>query len=283
MNVSQAEIQAAKDANVYDFVSAELADAFIREGTGWRLRSDHKVFVSANSPRYFDNSTGKPGNAIDLLVLYFGYDFVDAVKTINASSPVSYSPSDTIKVERVKNTVFPPAVDGRYSRVYAYLNKSRCIPKDYIEFLLSSQLLYEAAETHNAVFINENKTYAEIRGTNTYKSFKQSLGEKSGNYWSPDMQYGTVFVCEAAIDAVSLWVLRDIAGKSNASYISIGGVANTKAIDNLIAAGKKVILAVDNDDAGNECRAHFPTLPFVIPKNKDWNDDLIKGAEYDGD
>ena len=40
---------------------------------------------------------------------------------------------------------------------------------------------------------------------------------------------------------------------------------------------KKVVLAVDNDAAGQGCRDRNPMLESIIPKNKDWNDDLKRG------
>ena len=39
---------------------------------------------------------------------------------------------------------------------------------------------------------------------------------------------------------------------------------------------KHVILAVDNDDAGQLFRDKHSELMAMIPKNKDWNEDLIQ-------
>ena len=58
-------------------------------------------------------------------------------------------------------------------------------------------------------------------------------------------------------------------------YISIGGVANQKAI--LRVKGLlPVVLAVDNDCAGDECRKRNPDIPSIMPVCKDWNEDLQK-------
>ena len=87
-----------------------------------------------------------------------------------------------------------------------------------------------------------------------------------------------IYVCEAAIDAISLYVIhRAQKVKEVAVYVSIGGVANQKTIDRLVRSGKKVVLAVDNDAAGQGCRDRNPMLESIIPKNKDWNDDLKRG------
>jgi DNA primase len=64
-------------------------------------------------------------------------------------------------------------------------------------------------------------------------------------------------------------------GKTNpAVYVSIGGVSNQQAIDRLKRKKLAVVLAVDNDSAGDECRQRNPDLTTLIPYNNDWNDDL---------
>ena len=62
-------------------------------------------------------------------------------------------------------------------------------------------------------------------------------------------------------------------------YVSIGGVANQQTINRLIKGSKhsNVVLAVDNDQAGQDCRDRNPDLTYILPKNKDWNDDLKRG------
>ena len=38
-----------------------------------------------------------------------------------------------------------------------------------------------------------------------------------------------------------------------------------------------VVIATDNDVTGNECRdRNFPDAYSKMPKNKDWNEDLIE-------
>ena len=79
------------------------------------------------------------------------------------------------------------------------------------------------------------------------------------------------FVCESAIDALSLYLLRS--KDRNAAYISIGGAVKQSAIDRLKQEYDPVILAVDNDDAGDACWKRNPDLKAIIPEYKDWNDD----------
>ena len=55
---------------------------------------------------------------------------------------------------------------------------------------------------------------------------------------------------------------------------SIGGTAKQPAIDRL-KRHKRVILAVDNDNAGSKCRRRNAELECIIPNRKDWNEDLM--------
>ena len=87
-----------------------------------------------------------------------------------------------------------------------------------------------------------------------------------------------MFITEAAIDATSLFILhsmtRDV---SHSVYVSIGGVSNYATIDR-IRRHSHAVLAVDNDSAGEICRSRYRDLKSVMPKNKDWNEDLIEVA-----
>ncbi len=287
-NVSKDQIAVAQDVSVYDFAVAELPDAFVREGRGLRLKADHKVFVSGGrNKKYYDNGIGKSGNCIDLLVTHFGYSFVDAVEKIckyAGAAPVK-SPNTLNPGSRDDDWVpseLPAPCQGKFSRVYAYLMR-RGIPVSLINELVHARLLFQD-ERGNAVFANAAADYAEARGTNTSIPYHQSFGRKSGNYWCfPAIETAdTVYVCEGAIDAISLYVLARAQTREKAVYAAIGGVGNVQAIDTLKSAGKRLIVAVDNDDAGAEFRARFPELETIIPEHKDWNEDLLEGVRHDG-
>ena len=46
-------------------------------------------------------------------------------------------------------------------------------------------------------------------------------------------------------------------------------------------AHKTAVLAVDNDPASENCRQRNPELSVLIPKNKDWNEDLCDIKQID--
>ncbi len=126
-------------------------------------------------------------------------------------------------------------------------------------------------------------------------SFHRTMG-RPGGYWAFDAgkdvspESRRLYICEAALDAVSLYELQLLEEGEEAvkghTYISIGGVGKSRSINRVIRDAERngvkkdqVFLAVDNDDAGEACRARYPELGFTIPEHKDWNEDLkdIKG------
>ena len=82
------------------------------------------------------------------------------------------------------------------------------------------------------------------------------------------------YVCEAAIDAISLYVLHKSQGNmDDAYYISIGGAAKQSAIDR-VKKSMRTVIAVDNDPAGSDCRKRNAECECIIPMHKDWNEEL---------
>ena len=107
-------------------------------------------------------------------------------------------------------------------------------------------------------------------------------------YWQPDTSRPStrIYICEAAIDAVSLYVLQRKAGVEDAGsavYVSIGGAANQDPIDRIKARYNKdrIYIATDNDNAGDATRVRNSELPTIRPEAgfKDWNQDLRQGGE----
>jgi hypothetical protein len=181
----------------------------------------------------------------------------------------------------------PEAAPGPYRRVYAYL-MHRGIPADVIQRLESSGLLYQDRPYGNAVFISRERDYCELRGTLTYseRPFHGCRRSAPDRFWytvSPDGKPQTAFICEGAIDAISLLLIHRKAGITvPAAYFSIGGVSNQQAIERIKRIFPAPVLAVDNDPAGRKCRERNPDLGYIVPVLKDWNEDLLSGIERHG-
>jgi len=226
---------------------------------------------------------------------------------------VSVSTSSTSQVPKTSGEKLPPQfpdpIDATYKQLYAYL-MNRGISAATIQMLVDRKILYQDVH-NNIVFANKERDWGERRGTNTYAdtrcvhrsvcpdfkacehgwcaamhtcvkykkdSFRGMIANSrdDGFWW---FQVGghpadKVYVCEASIDAISLYELHRMDGiKENAVYVSIGGTSKQPAIDRL-KQHRRVILAVDNDAAGSVCRKRNADLECIIPTHKDWNDDL---------
>ncbi len=150
-----------------------------------------------------------------------------------------------------------------------------------IDILVQLGLIYQAYLTNNIVFVNPERDYLELRGTFTFaeKPFHGCRKAKPDRFWYFKSGIGkceTVYITEAAIDAISLFLLHRRRGvcDANAVYVSIGGVSNYATIDR-IRARKHAVLAVDNDPAGEMCRQRYRDMEHILPIHKDWNEDLL--------
>ena len=293
--VTPDQIEVARKADLFGYLLENHDNDIIKEGDSLRLAENRSVCTREGFCGYTDFATDETGNAVDCLVHYFGYTFQGAV--IDLCQHMGYDASDQsaggtatairkpagsdIKPE--KKFVLPEPVDGLPRHLYAYLTQTRKIPEDVVKYLLSEGVMYQEREHNNIVFVNPERTFAEIRGTNTRKSFHRvMLSETEGFWWFKSDGIKTnptiAFVCEAAIDAISLFCIHRIlpSWRENVLYCSIAGVANQKRIDRIkagmAAAGLRTVIAVDNDAAGEQCRQRNSECDFATPYLKDWND-----------
>lgn len=284
-SVTRGEIISARSVSLYDYVLAYHGSLFKRSGQSLFMRDNNSLYIKKGFPGYNDFSSETHGNPIDFLMKYLGYSFLDAVTSLNRFSTSSYecsqeeqNDSDHQAIAAPKPVILPPAADRPFRNMYAYL-MGRGIPAWMIRQLEQQDLVYQDRDHNNIVFVSKDKDYCELRGTFTYADRPFHGCRKAGpdRFWYISPSGGkpeTAYVCEAAIDAVSLYLIHKSRGNDKKGlYVSIGGVANQQAIQRLKNM-LPVKLAVDNDRAGKECRDRNPDLPFIIPFHKDWNEDL---------
>ena len=244
------------------------------------------VSIKLGASWWHDFSTGESKNAVQYLTERLNYNLVDAIKALSGEK-IEYHPAvppDTVHSSVYSRSsipcVFPDPTDRDSRPMYAYLMK-RGIPAETIRQLASLGVLYQSKDHNNLVFINREQDFAEIRGTYTFgEPFHSVVKNRPDRFWYFGVgKADKVYVCEAAIDAISLYQLKLKEGTADqAVYASIAGVANQKTIDRIKASRLETILAVDNDAAGQACRDRNPDLKAIIPVHKDWNEDLLKGT-----
>ena len=280
-NVSKEQIKSARHADLYDFLMKYHSSNFKTEGDSIRPKDNHSISIKKSYKGYKDFATNETGNPIDFLMKHMGFDFINAVQALSdvpasaISQPVDISQQDGIEDVPPQ---FPEPVDGKYKNLFAYL-KSRGISAETIQMLVEQKKIYQEKSRNNIVFINMEKDFAELRGTYTFgKPFHGIVpnSRHDGFWWFRTSKHASkCYICEAAIDAISLYELHKIQGNhEDAYYISIAGVAKQPAIDRLKKYKYTLVLAIDNDDAGQQCRDRNSELEYILPIRKDWNEDL---------
>lgn len=284
--VSRDQIRIARKADLSEYLLRNHPGEFRTVGHSLCMSSRESLYIRKGFPGYMDFSTGDHGNPIDFLTRYLGYSFAGAVMGLSPPtlergteeravrhhipSPPSGSGTTAIKL--------PERARKPYRRLYAYLLK-RGIPGWLIRKMVADGIIYQERHHGNAVFVNPQEDYCEFRGTLSYayRPFHGCLKTSPDRFWYLLSQAGSVevaYICEGAIDAISLYLIHHSAGlRQPAAYVSIGGVCNQMTI-NRIKSRIPAILAVDNDAAGALCRRRNPELRSIIPTGKDWNDDL---------
>lgn len=296
-------------ADLYRFLLRHHPNDVLREGESIRICCDHSVSIKEGYCGYTDFATGETGNAIDCLVNYFNYTLPDAVNALLAdagdagaeadaggtgagtATPAQDTRADagtqaSGKVQR-NPFVLPEADDGTSRALTNYLSGNRGISAFVVSDLICDKVVYQERTHNNAVFVNPERNFAEIRGTNPNMPFHQVMfdGDPAAFWWfKANGLYSdaeVAYICESAIDAISLYCIHRIYhNKVNGLYCSIAGDANQKRIDRIKAgmgaAGLPVILAVDNDDAGEQCRQRNQDCGYIIPHLKDYNEMLLE-------
>lgn len=295
--IPSSSLKSARQSDLYQFLLDRHASDVIREGQSLRLRANPSLSIKKGYVGYLDFATGETGNAIDLLTRHLGYSFSEAMEALLGRTERPYVSPQTSSSDTLPKAALPPfskvSAEGSESlltlpepapgvarHLLAYLTQVRKIPAPLLYRLQKEGLLYQAKARHNVVFVNAAKTFAELRGTNPDYPFHQVLFSDPRACWAWNPSHTpptTAYVCEGAIDALSLFLLLKKWNDPIASvlFCSIAGVANQQRIEALKAAGLMVILATDNDAAGEACRALNADCHTKIPERKDWNADWI--------
>lgn len=287
-HVNRTQIRAARTADLYGYLETCHASLVRRTGHCLYLRERDSVYIKKGIPGYMDFSSGSHGNSIDFLMRYLNYRFIDAVLALTGTITMDtkrdldfHNNSRRLSSDGIKTLDPPPCAPRPFHRLHAYL-QMRGIPIEMIARMEKQGILYQEVKYGNAIFINPQGDYCEIRGTyggsrNHFHSCRKTSADRFWYIFGEEMKPQRAFICESAIDAVSLLLLHMKTMSSLPfAYVSIGGVYNQKAI-NRIKQRIPSIIAVDHDKAGEICRQRNSELPFLIPTYKDWNEDLQNG------
>lgn len=292
--VSKQQIREARKADLYEFLLSHHPGAVVREGDSLRPRCNRSISIRRGYSGYKDFASGETGNSIEFLQRYLNYEFADAVASLQDHfhlPDIAYHemqrdkhPEWQQKNDEKIEFALPAHAEGRYRQLYAYLQQTRGIPAEMIQWLIDRRILYQSADHANMVFVNPARTFYEVRGSNSYRPFHQTrfaAGKEADFWWFrpvPTKPATMAYICEGAIDAISLYLLHVHTGENkgeNPLYVAIAGVDNQQRIDAVKArlTPARTYIAVDNDAAGQRCRERNSDCPSIYPTNcKDWNE-----------
>ncbi|MBP3234950.1 MAG: DUF3991 and TOPRIM domain-containing protein [Eubacterium sp.] len=170
-----------------------------------------------------------------------------------------YGSQDTfVKEEEVEFSLPTPATSNK--RIYAYLNKKRCISLSTIDYFVNKGLIYESADYHNIVFRGNDSAgvtrQASMRGLNDdykKKPFKMDVAGSNKNYGFniANDQSDTIIVFEGAIDLMSY---IDIFQDYDTNMIALGMVSD-RPLERFLkehSGIKNICLCLDNDEPGRK-------------------------------
>lgn len=302
---------ARDEANALEYAIAH-GYALVKSGNCYYMR-DHDSMVFMPDGRWFWNSRGKRGRAIEFLMCYEGMTLPEAVLAlcdgrVSGRAALPSLASQSIKVER-KEFILPPASDS-CKRLFGYLCSTRGLDREIVVGLVKAECLYESAvpfkksngETgtaHNAVFVGRDQCgrpkSAFQRGLSSFTEgtqFKRDVAGSSAEapFCIPGREgVETVVVFEGAIDAISHASIYKLAGLDyqDCDRIALGGTQKGKGLLAYLNSHPKikaVVIAFDEDDAGNEATEKLvkilADMPYEVSRlhqkgGKDWNDYLL--------
>ena len=263
-----------------------------------RLKEHDSLVISNNKWKWFSRNKG--GGTLDFLIEYEGKGFKEAMqmllgeKGIDEKKPLFKEHIQ--KQPKIKEIEELPEKNNNYRRMYAYLNKTRCIDVDIINDMVNNKNLYQDKEHNNCVFVGRDKEgqvkYCLKVGTNTYKKFKGEIPGSNKKFNVELYSFSenkSVYIYESIIDAMSHATLIKQRGSDykNQNRISLGGVSDLKLEQYLIDNPniKKIVVGLDNDEAGIEAglkiKDKYTKLGYevtkIVPKHgKDFNDELVE-------
>ena len=256
--------------------------------------------ITIRGSTWFDHKNQLGGGAIKFMQYHYGMDFPTAVQELlgqRVTSLSSVPPKTSKQSEKHKDFRLPEANDNMH-RVFAYLIKQRFIAPEIITHFAKNHTLYEDKEHHNAVFVGVDENgvarQAHKRSTSTYgKSFRQTVEGSDTRYsFAHFGESGKLFVFEAPIDMLSYLTLYPQNWQKH-SYIAMNGVYENAVLTALNCHSNlsEIVICIDNDvggiDAADRLKDvlsdnNFENISRILPKNKDWNEDLkqLNGVEF---
>ena len=282
---SEEEIKKAAETDIVDMLRRQGEELkAVGSEYEWKHGADR---ITIRGGQWYNHYEQKGGNAIKFVQEFFGKKFTEAMEYLLGSTAGELKQAKPVE-QKPKGILQPPAKSESMRRVYAYLLNKRCLDKDVVSAFAKQGLIYESADYHNTVFVGEDKNgkimHASLRATGEKSSFRgnaeNSVPEYSFHWYGKSDR---LYIFEAPIDMLS-YISMNKEGWEQHSYAACCGVGDRVLWQMLKDKPdiKKVYVCLDNDEKGRTFDEKISDKLFekgiaskiLIPKHKDWNDDL---------
>lgn len=297
--VSKDEVQQASDVHVVDYLESK-GENLIKQGKYYR-HSDHDSLIINQNGKWFWNSRNEGGyGAISFARTFYNYSFQEAVRDVNGQEITKRM--DREEEQSNKPFDYPVQYEKEtQDNTIDYLHNKRGISKETIDNLIQADLIAEDKK-YNCVFKWKDRKTGQIVGADRQGTiemqdgnyFKQVVsGSKADGGFQFDVgKPENLVLFESPIDAISYYELHK---PSNTRFKSMSGLKDRAAATSVKELAKeihdngrnfnKIIVAVDNDEAGNNFSNKWVNMFNIserhAPISKDWNKDLTNYKEQE--
>lgn len=291
IHFTEEQKQQARETDIVSILQSQ-GEQVKKSGSEYEwLHNSQKITIRDNL--WFHQYERVGGDAIDFVCKFYNKSFQGAMEYLlgNRSCIITHTKQEK-KPKQIKKFI-PPSKNDNMSRVFNYLTVKRGIDKKVIYSFVYEQMLYESNEYHNAVFLGFDKNgvscHAHMRGIGANSTYK---GNVSGSF--PEYSFHRhgeskyLFLFEAPIDMLSFISMHKKDWKKN-SYAASCSVSD-KVLFQCLKDNPNiqfVYLCFDNDSPGQEANKRIQNKlnalniksKILVPKHKDWNEDLIFSKE----
>lgn len=299
------QLAAAKEVSALEYAQRQGYE-LVRHGSSYQMK-EHDSMVFLQNGKWFWNSRGLHGGAIEFVMHYEGKTLPEAVIALAGDGVPQRSQRQSempaMPAEEPVPLTLPEKAENMKAAI-AYLCQTRGIDYNLIRRLAQEGRIYQSSTAngekvfHNAVFVgldeNGEPRSASLRGCSTQSSFKMEArgSDKAYPFEIPGKPNAPILaVFESAIDALShasINKISDLAGDAG-HRIAIGGNGRAEAIEKMLKKYpdvKQVQFCLDSDDAGHKIYTQLRErliadgyghvdMTFVsCPLGKDWNEYL---------
>ncbi|WP_303860704.1 toprim domain-containing protein [Alkalibaculum bacchi] len=259
--LSAEQVEQARNVDLLTYLQTHEPYSIRKSGANEYCLVEHDSLKISNGKfNWFSRGFGGY-SALDFLIKVRGLDFPEAVNHL-AGGDVAYSPPKPppkVLKEKPPKAFALPVANINNDKAIAYL-RGRGVDNDIIRQCIKGGLLYEAAKSHNCVFVGykgKKAKFACERGiSDDYK--KDVYGsDKRFNFTLPPINPNStkLMVMESPIDCLSHASIHKLDGNKWDGYrLSLGGVSSLALISFLeqYPEIKGVQLGLDNDKAGQK-------------------------------